>query len=224
MRLTVAQCSTYGFSINLETYLTAQAMSGRVAVIRCISAPTASWNSAFTLVGVSLGRSFELMSVWLITALQSSLPERMRMSSMYRRYYFVTLPSSLSTSSTPNTNAKLPLSVNIKRPFKSVFVRAISSVELFFQWLTHHRRIPAIARNALQQSWCRGMGRTPKLESQSSIQTRQKSRSIHAKPVSDHKLSWPAQDSQSLFELDPFWCYTVHNFFHDSIKKSRYHI
>ena len=36
-------------------------MSGRVAVIRCISAPTASRNGAFTLVGASLSNSLELI-------------------------------------------------------------------------------------------------------------------------------------------------------------------
>lgn len=134
--------------MNLHINLAANAMSGRVAVIICIRAPAASRNGASTLFGVSLGKSLKPISVEIITAVQSFIPKRLRMSLMYRREHIVTLPSLFFTRSMSNTNAHLPLLVVSKHPFNQIVLRAISSVEL--RVIAHRQRIPAIARNILQ--------------------------------------------------------------------------
>ena len=68
------------------------------------------------------------------------------------------------------------------------------------------------------------MGRKPKLGNQSSIRIRQKSRSIHAKLVSNHNRLEQLKTIKVFVELNSFCCDIVHNFNHDSIKKSGHHI
>ena len=65
-------------------------MSGRVAVIKCIKAPTASRNGESTLVAALLNVSRELMSVGLMTALQiahaKTLEKIVHIASLAHRY------------------------------------------------------------------------------------------------------------------------------------------
>ena len=65
-----------------ETYPTAKAMSGRVAVMRCMSALTASRNGALTFVAELLDTNLELMSTGLVIALHSLMAKCFKMSSM----------------------------------------------------------------------------------------------------------------------------------------------